>query len=63
MCRKNFILLLIYISVSIFAGMFLADYIINLLELFELLPIVILNIVCVVIFGLFLLPFLDRFVE
>jgi hypothetical protein len=63
MCRRNFFLLVLYIAVSIFAGLLLANYIIDLLNVFELLPVIILNLVCVVIFALFLLPGLNHFVE
>jgi len=63
MCRNNFIFLMIYIIISLAAGLYLASIILNLLLYPPFFVSLFINLVCVILFALFLLPLLNRLLE
>lgn len=63
MCRRNFILLMIYIFVSVAAGVYLGPIILNLITSPGLIVTVLVYFLSTGAIGLFLLPALNKFTD
>lgn len=63
MCRKNFIIVLIYLFVTILAGAYLGSLVVNLTKTGGDFISVVFYFFCVCIVALFLMPALDYFTE
>jgi len=61
MCRRNFVLLMIYIFVSVAAGLILSNIILSLIGSPGLILTVFIYFLSTAAIGLFLLPALNRF--